>query len=298
MSRKIKKEEDLRDYMIYSDSIDQKYKPDSIVFHRYFVRFLIFVIIALDAAILVAFAVANRVPPGFSLVGASGAGLIGGLILLLDCTLPFAIMALKRRRCGLDVSQKTVIVSALSIVLLFVACIFWIRITLVPPEARMLHVPADILASLPPDSPTVPQAIIFGLLPLATSITGIILVGLTYDPLKIKMQFFEQKIFSESEKLMSVNAELAKYNLDMGDYITRIFEEEHRRYQNKMLEIRAMEVDLKAYFRRRLAETLAQPDSASILSALDYTPYVERVEMMEIPESIIEMLKERGEKSA
>jgi hypothetical protein len=47
-------------------------------------------------------------------------------------------------------------------------------------------------------------------------------------------------------------------------------------------------VDLKAYFRRRLAETLAQPDAASILSANEFTPQIEPVEMLDVPLSMMQ----------
>jgi len=284
--RKIGAKESKRDYMIYSDTLDQKYKPDMFLLKMSIGVIAMILSVLIDITVLTDFIRANRIHVGFNSEGISGLGAIGGFIFVFDLLLPFAFIALKRRYCRVDMAPWVLIYTGFAVIAVFLACILLIRLSLVIPD--------DVARG----STTYEQAYIFALLPLATSVTCSIIFWITYNPILIKMRETEQLIFSESEKLMSVQSELEKYESDEGDYLTRLVEEEDRRYQHKMQEIKSIEVDLKAYFRRKLAETLAEPDSASILSAVEFTPYVEPVKLIEIPQSMLQIISEKGEKSA
>jgi hypothetical protein len=108
------------------------------------------------------------------------------------------------------------------------------------------------------------------------------LFWLSYNPLLIEMCRCEESIYEEQELLIKVRSELAKYNADDSDYRERLVEEEHERYQQKFNEIKVVALDVKSYFRRRLAEILADPKAATILSANEFAAGMTPVEMIDI----------------
>ena len=268
-----------RDLMFCSKTIEAKYRPDHFFLKASMGFVALAISMAIDVAVLLDFVRANRIPVGFFADGIGGFGIIAGFILVLDVLLPVSFIALKRRHCRSDMAPWALIGGGFLIVAAFVACMLLVRLSLVTPE------------TIARGSRTYPQAYVFALLPIGTSVTSAMLFWMAYNPLLKKMHECEQRIFSESEKLRGIQSELAKYDCDNGDYRSRLVEEEHRRYQQKFQEIKNMAADLKAHFRRRLAETLADPNAATVLSAFDIAPFVERVEMMEIPQF---MLRDAG----
>ena len=263
-----------RDPMICSESITAKYKPDHFFLKSAMGWATMALTIVIDACVLWDFVQANRIPINFTQYGIGGFGVVAAFLLVLDVLLPITFVAMKRRYCKSDMTPALLIASSFLIVLVFVACMLTVRISLVTPE------------TIERGSRTYPQAWIFALLPIGTSITSSLLFWMAYNPLLNKMCECEQRAYSEGEKLRSVRSELAKYESDNGDYRTRLVEEEANRYKQKFKEIQAIAVDLKVYYRRRLAEELADPKSASILCANEFEPYAEPAEVMGIPESM------------
>ena len=271
---------DERDPMISSETIKRKYLPDHYFLKNSMGWATMILTLAIDSCVLVDFVTANRIPVGFGIAGLGGLGVIAAFLLVLDILLPITFIALKRRYCKSDITPMILIIASFAIVLIFVACMLIVRMSLITPE------------TLARGTRTYPQAWIFALLPIGTSLASSMLFWMAYNPLLNQMCEAEQRVYSEGEKLMRVRSELAKYEADDGDYRLRLIEEEDRRYRSKFAEIKAVAVDIKAYFRRRLAEILADPQAASVLSSSFTEP--EPVEIMDIPESLKKYIKENN----
>lgn len=262
-----------RDPMIYSSSIKEKYQPDHFFLKSPTGLIAILLIVIIDSAVLMDFVTANRIAVNFSFTGLVGFGIIAAYLLVLNVLLPIAFIAIKRNRYGVDNTPSLLIASCFGIVVIFVVCMLAVRWSLVTP---------DTLAS---GSRTYAQAIMFSLLPVGTAMASSLLLFSAYNPLLKKMCFFEQQAFSEGEKLREAQAELAKYEADEGDYLSRLITEEEGRYNQKFEQITAMSPHLKTYFRRKLSSILADPRSATILCADKPEPYqgdVKRVTLQDL----------------
>jgi len=259
-----------RDFLLFSETIKEKYRPDHFFLKNIAGWITLLATLLIDTSVLWDFVQANRIPIGFSLHGLGGFGVVAGFLLVLDILLPIVFVSLKRQYCRTEMTPKVLVVGSFTIVGIFILSMLAVRWSLVTPE------------TIARGSKTYPQVIIFGLLPIGTSITSSLLFWLSYNPLLKKMCYLEMVVFSENEKLMNVQSELVKYDCDKGDFRSRLVEAEHSRYQQKFLEIKILDSKLKAYFRRRLAEFLANPRDATILSENEFLPQIESVEMMDV----------------
>lgn len=257
------------DGFITSETISYKYREDHFLTKTAIGVFLLIATLVLDFFVLIDFVTANRIAVGFSVSGISGIAVALTFLLVLDVSMPALVLMIKRQSYRVEKVSWPLAVLVTLMLVTFVVLMVGARWSLVTPD------------TLSRGSRTYTQAVIFGLLPVGTSITSAAVFWISYNPLLKRMENCEQRIFSDGEKLREKKIELARYEADTGSYKARLEIEEYLRYKQKFEEIKVVAGDLKAYFRRKLAEKLADPRAITVLSSKEFHPSMDDVEMLE-----------------
>lgn len=267
--RKNKNVSEERNPLIASKSINEEYKPSHWMFTMGFGIFLMILTYVLDSGPIYDMTEASRIS------GFRAFTTVGAFLLVLDTLLPVLFVGLKAVYCKTENCHPAILAVGFGIVIIFVAMMFWVRLDNIDPGSEF-----------EPSRYTLATAMIYGILPLATSITSGVIFWFSFNPLKNEMHIQEQRAFSECEYLKYEQTKLAKYNADNGDYRTRLAEEEYNRYMSKFNQIKNISTDLKQYFRRQLARIIADPSEAEAITVSAADIPGEDVQMMEIPECL------------
>lgn len=247
------KRKTVQDPLLKSETIEVKHKPDHLFLKFRFAVLLLILTLLIDSGVVTNLVTLSRIKIGLDFSGLGGLSTVAGTLLVLDVLIPAFMFLLKREIYEVDTIPRPFFIAGIIVVMIFVGCMFAVRWSFVT------------LETIEDGSATYAQAVLYSMLPLGTSLLSTALFWGSYDPIGNKMKYYEQLIFSEQEKRMSVRAEIAKYAGDAEDYRDRLMQEENLRYTEKYNEIIAISRDLKAHARLTLATMLADPLSASNL---------------------------------